>query len=135
MTLPRLSIEVLSVAMKRGRMVVLLRVDGERQTSRALAERILSDRPNLAFHACRNACGPHFHDVIERTSIPHLLEHVIVDEQIRAEEEGSDRLFVGTTMWTDEAQGEARVEVSFGNDMVALAALRTALAYLEAVQL
>ena len=39
-------------------------------------------------------------------------------------------VFVGTTEWTDEAAGRARIEVSFLDDLVALRAFRDAIAFL-----
>ncbi len=41
-----------------------------------------------------------------------------------------DAVFVGTTEWTDEAAGRARIEVSFLDDLVALRAFRDAIAFL-----
>lgn len=86
--------------------------------------------------------------MIDHTSLPHLLEHLVIDFQTRAAvrrgdgaEAGSaaayadagsalDAVFVGTTEWTDEAAGRARIEVSFLDDLVALRAFRDAIAFL-----
>ena len=42
-----------------------------------------------------------------------------------------DFAFVGTSEWTDEAQGRARVEVNFTDDLVALRAFREATQFLN----
>lgn len=140
-----------------------------------------------------NPDSPTFAAVIGNTSLPHVLEHLIIDEQVRDAETSrpnsarseSERLavpappaapfpparapsfsalsnptspapapsdpiparpapipsvapftdvtFVGTTEWLDEAAGLARVEVNFTDDLVALRALRSALAFLNEV--
>lgn len=116
----------------------------------------------LAYHTCvhgddpaANPDNPTFGAVIENTSLPHVLEHLIIDEQVRNAETPrpnsapvtpsdpaalapspapfTDATFVGTTEWLDEAAGLARVEVNFTDDLVALRALRSALAFLNGI--
>lgn len=121
------------IAVKRGRLLLNVRV-GEgvpRMTDAALARRLLASRPSLAHHTCANALGPTFGDVISRTSLPHVLEHLIIDEQTRDARTSAATIFVGTTEWLDEAAGLARVEVNFADDLVALGALRNALSFLN----
>ena len=119
-----------------------------RTTDLALAARVCAAFPNLPRHACVNDEGDTFAAVMDHTSLPHLLEHLVIDFQTRAAvrrgdgaEAGSaaayadagaalDAVFVGTTEWTDEAAGRARIEVSFLDDLVALRAFRDAIAFL-----
>ena len=85
------------------------------------------------------------------TPLPHLLEHLVVDLQVRAESgqwftlpgaaaeappsmwraQRSDRPIVGTSEWLDEAAGTARIDVSFADDLVALRAMRDSVAFLN----
>ena len=78
--------------------------------------------------------GDTFAAVMDHTSIPHLLEHLVIDLQTQAAQEVSDEnaVFVGTTEWIDEFAGRARIEVSFTDDLVALRAFRDATAFLNA---
>ena len=111
------------------RFVLLVRIpEGRpRYTTPEMAQRARALRPALSVHACVNDRGTTFDSVIECTSIPHLLEHVMIDIQT---EQGTrpDTVFTGTTRWIDEVKGTARVEVSFESDMGAFAALENALA-------
>lgn len=126
-----LSIERITV--QRGRISLLVRVapDAPLETDAALAQRLLALRPTLAHHACVNDRGLAFGDVIARTSLPHVLEHLIIDEQVRDPRTLTERTFVGTTEWLDESTRLARVEVNFSDDLVALGAVRRALSLLN----
>lgn len=117
----------------KGRLTLLVRLapDFPRTTDAAMARRILAARPTLAYHTCVNAQGPTFGDVIANTPLPHVLEHVIIDEQTRDAATLTDATFVGTTEWLDEEAGLARVEVNFADDLVALRAVRNALTFVN----
>ncbi len=122
------------IAVQRGRLSLLVRVAPgfPRMTGVRLAHRLLDERPSLRHHTCVNDKGPTFGAVIERTSLPHALEHLIIDEQVRDERSLTDITFMGTTEWIDKAVGRARVEVNFVDDLVALRAVRNALAAISA---
>ena len=100
-------------------------------TSPELMRRGLVEFPNLALHACVNEAGPCFGDIMDRTPIPHLFEHLVIDLQARGSRDGG-AVFVGTTEWTDRELGMARVEVSFKDDLAALRAIKEAAAFLDA---
>ena len=119
--------------MRAGRLALRVRVapDMPRNTDARLARALLADRPHLALHTCVNERGSVFGSVIEHTSLPHVLEHLIIDEQVHDNRSLADSTFVGTTEWLDEAAGLARVEVNFTDDLVALQAMRSALSYLN----
>lgn len=111
-----------------------------RMTSPALMEDILKDFPRLARHACVNEVGNTFAAVMNHTSIPHVLEHLVIDAQVRAYDAEQpigakspvpDLVFVGTTEWIDEQAGRARIEVNFADDLVALRAFRDATCFLN----
>ena len=60
-------------------------VDQEaRVTSKTLIDQVLQQFPTVPYHACRNDVGPTFGAVMERTSVPHLLEHLVIDIQTHA---------------------------------------------------
>lgn len=120
------------VAIERDRMALLVRVPGGpgAHLSPATAERLRSARPRLARHRCLNAEGAPFGDILARTSLPHVLEHLIIDFQAEMNDR-SAATFVGTTEWLNEREGLARVEVNFTDDLIALAALKAACALME----
>lgn len=109
-----------------------------------LADLLAKRLPTLPEHACVNELGETFGVVMAHTPLPHVLEHLVIDLQVRAETERASALsggsevgaapvspdsaavFVGTSEWTDEAAGCARVAVSFTDDLVALRAFRDA---------
>lgn len=131
MTAPRIAVE--RISFERDRMVLLVRVpDGaEAAVGPATAARLLAARPSLAFHTCLNAEDAPFADVLARTSLPHALEHLIIDFQAENPACAPSVTFVGTTEWLSKRDGLARVAVNFTDDLIALGALKDALALLE----
>lgn len=125
-----ITIEHMTVGAGRLACEVRLAPDAARLTSPELIERIRPRFPDLPRHACVNGKGPTFAAVMERTPLPHLLEHLVIDLQTRASSH-DDAAFVGTTEWIDETAGTARIQVSFTDDLVALRAFRDAAAYLN----
>lgn len=126
----RISVESLRV--ERDRIVAQVRVGDPRHadTTPEIARAAVAARPDLPRHACVNGVGPTFGDVMSRTPLPHLLEHLVVDIQTAACTD-PDHMFTGATRWTDRRAGLARVEVSYADDLVALAAFRDAAALLN----
>ncbi len=78
-------IRVVRVEVLRGHLVCTIQLDTAipRTTSPQLIASILPACPNLARHACVNECGNTFAAVIDHTPMPHLLEHMIVELQVR----------------------------------------------------
>lgn len=117
---------------------VALAAQAPRTTDPVLAARTCASFPNLPRHACVNGAGDTFGAVMEATSLPHLLEHLVIDLQTQAAppDASPDTAYVGITRWTDENAGRAHIEVSFTDDLVALRAFRDAARFLnEAVVL
>ena len=122
----------------RLRILVQLSDGASRWTTEELVAAACDAYPTLPLHSCINSKGPTFGDVAVGTSVPHLLEHLIIAEQVRLAGEGrvveGEATFVGTTEWCEGGPqaGEAVVEVSFVDDLQALRALSNALAFLNA---
>lgn len=121
------------VAVRPGRLSLLVRVSEgyPHYATPQLAAYVSEHYPALAYHTCVNEVGPTFGAVMPTTSLPHLLEHLIIDEQVNDPETPSNAALLGTTEWRDERAGLARIEVNFSDDFVALRALRSALAFLN----
>lgn len=102
--------------------------DAPRTSTPELIRQLEAEFPHLGAHACVNACGSQFADVMEHTSLAHVLEHLVIDLQVQAAYGTPERetTFVGTTEWVNKAAGIARVRVSFADDLVALATFRQA---------
>ena len=111
-------------------------------TTSALIDVCLEDFPLLPLHACRNQKGTTFAAVMRNTSVPHMLEHLIVYLQVKAEdarqrsvqggEVGANNIVItGSTQWSLEDDLLAQVTVSFADDIVALAACKEALTYVN----
>lgn len=149
-------LRVVRVAVHPGRMTcdVQVREGVPRYADASIMGAVLAQRPAVRHHACVNDVGPRFADVMVGTSIPHVLEHVIIDIQVHeacaangpscgadadalvahpSPREQSPSLFVGTTEWVNEAAGTARVEFSFVDDMQAMKALAQALDLLNGI--
>lgn len=107
-----------------------------RMTSQELIEQTLDHFPTLPYHACRNDAGTTFAAVMEHTSIPHLLEHLVIDIQThdhaRTNSAARDEVaFTGTTQWSADDPQVAIVRVSFLDDLVALGAFKEALHFIN----
>lgn len=126
------------------RIVANISVDLTRAyTTPDLVKRVLESFPHLPLHTCINEKGPTFAAVMEHTPIPHLYEHLVVDILSREQAHGAaagkvsalenlkEGLVVGTSEWVDRKAGTARVEVSYADDLVALAAFKEAEEFLN----
>ena len=125
-------IQVRMITVRTGRIVADVVIPDERfrKTTPRLAAFSAGQYPDLPQHACVNDVGFTFGDVMESTSTPHLLEHLVISKQVRERAIG-DPTFIGTTEWTDEAAGEARIEFGFKDDLVALRAFNEATQFLN----
>lgn len=102
-------------------------------TDAALMARVLKKVPTVQYHACRNHRGPLFAAVMNATSVPHLLEHLIVDAQTRASQDDT-RIFTGTTQWIADSDSlVALVSISYEDDLVALGAIKQSVQFLNEV--
>lgn len=137
---PAPSVRVERIEVHRGHLICRASFpDAPRTTSPQLMRRVLAAFPSLPRHACVNELGTSFGAVMDCTPLPHLLEHLVIDLQVRAQAGSgaaagaADAPLVGTSEWVDERAGVARIDVSFADDLVALRALRDAVAFLNQV--
>lgn len=123
-----------SIRVRADRIEIQVGVQSEKYayTDKALMQRVLENYPSLALHACRNHKGTLFSDVMNDTSIPHLLEHMVVDGQTRAARD-EQRIFTGTTQWDTRDRLKAHVVVSYEDDLVALRVLNECVSYLNEI--
>ena len=121
------ALELLSLTVKADRVIARLRINQKpfRYMTPSRAKYLAEMYPTLAAHACVNRRGDTFDLVMEGTSVPHMLEHLVIELQTRASED-PDAVFVGTSEWEDELAGIARVQVSFTDDLQALRAFNDA---------
>lgn len=126
------ALRVLGVKVLTGRLVCEVQVPDERfrLTTPALAARAVAAFPGLPHHSCVNGEGRTFGAVMDRTSLPHMLEHLCIDLQVAGAADGAQS-FTGTTEWTDRATGTARIQLSFCDDLVALRAFNEAVRFLN----
>ena len=129
---PSNPIQVRTITVQTGRLVCDIVIPDERfrRTTPKLAAFAVERFPDLPHHACVNAKGTAFGDVIEHTSTAHLLEHLAISLQTRAASDATEP-FVGTTEWINEVAGEARVQLSFRDDLEALSAFNESTSFLN----
>lgn len=92
--MPVRPINVEKVTVLTGRLSVLVRVaPGMPRTSTPqLAAQLRERFPTLPSHACVNDVGETFGCVMGATSLPHVLEHLVIDLQARAHAQGGEQL-------------------------------------------
>ena len=131
----KIALERLSVLPDRIEAEVRVLDPAYRTTSPELIAQVLVRFPTVRYHACRNETGPTFSAVMENTSLPHLLEHLVIDIQTRAhaerEDEATDPVFTGTTQWSATMSDVAIERVSFYDDLIALGAFKQALHFIN----
>lgn len=92
--MPARPINVEKVTVFTGRLSVLVRVSpgAPRVSTPQLAARLCERFPTLPSHACVNDVGETFGCVMGETSLPHVLEHLVIDLQARAHAQGGEQL-------------------------------------------
>lgn len=128
------SISATKIVVQDGRLVceVVIPDPARRYCTPRLANRVCTAFPDIVKHACVNGVSDMFVTVMDSTSVPHLLEHLMIDIQVHDDRAEADASFVGATEWLDESAGTALVQVSFVDDLCALQALNKSLDFLNA---
>ena len=133
-------ITVERIVVKRDRLVCDVRVAPEvsQEVTPHLAAAVRARFPQVESHACVNEVGDTFGAILDRASLPHLLEHLVIQLQAEAWEQtgllnpaSSAGAFVGVTEWVDRKEGAARIQLGYRDDLVALQALRDAVAFVN----
>ena len=124
------AISVQRIIVRKDRVVCYVALDphAPRVTTPDIAQRLVRCVPSLPDHDCINDKGPTFGDVMDHTSIPHVLEHLVIDLQTQQAAQSSDariraRNFRGTTEWVNAGEGRAKIELDYADDLVVLKAL------------
>lgn len=129
--IPLLTIEHIRVRPDRIVIDVLVRDERAAFTTPGIIAAALRRFPHLLRHACVNEKGTTFSAVANDTSLPHLFEHMAIEEQVRLD--GRDEAsYVGKTFWTDRRRLKAQVEISYADDLVALRALKNVQEWMDA---
>ena len=128
------SISATKIVVQDGRLVceVIIPDPAKRYCTPRLAGRVRTVFPDIVKHTCVNGVSDKFVTVMDSTSVPHLLEHLMIDIQVHDDRVEADAFFVGATEWLDESAGTALVPVSFADDLCALQALNKSLDFLNA---
>ena len=86
---------IVGIEVRPDRMIAYVEVSDERFcfATPALIADLLPRFPNILSHTCVNERGETFMSVAANTSIPHVLEHLVVDEQARLDESTSKVVF------------------------------------------
>lgn len=129
-----IDLNVQSIVVKSYRIIVLVKINGQKYSNAQLKDYLLNKFPSLKFHKCKNKSGQNFIEIMDRTSIAHIFEHLIIDYQINYAQNndmGLQTLF-GTTEWVNKEEGIARIEFSYFDDIVALNAINYSLDCLAA---
>lgn len=134
MSTPIKSISTTKIVVQDGRLVceVVIPDPARHYCTPRLANRARTAFPDIVKHACVNGVSDKFVTVMDSTSVPHLLEHLMIDIQVHDDRAEADASFVGATEWLDESAGTALVQVSFADDLCALQALNKSLDFLNA---
>lgn len=93
----RWACRIVGIEVRPDRMIAYVEVSDERFcfATPALIADLLPRFPNILSHTCVNERGETFMSVAANTSIPHVLEHLVIDEQARLDESTSKVVFVG----------------------------------------
>lgn len=140
------AVRIAHISVKPDRMIAQVEIAHERyaMSNLTLIKAVVRAYPTILEHTCVNGKGDTFTAVACNTSIPHVLEHMVIDAQVRAASRGAGgasgelpaaAAFVGKTAWMNRSHSKARVEVSFADDLVALRAFRDAADFLNFIML
>ncbi len=129
---PREAVRIEAIRVRADRIEASVAVSSERyrMSDPALVRRCLRFAPTMVHHACRNEVGPLFSFVMESTSVPHLLEHMVIDAQTRCAHNAS-RVFTGATQWDEMGSLTATVSLSYEDDLETLRCLSQAVSFLN----
>lgn len=116
------NIHVTNIVVKKFRIICTVQLNNLKYSNKVIKSSLLESMPTLASHKCKNSKGKNFAQVMDSTSLAHVLEHMIIDIQTKH----TDKALFGTTEWIDEQSGIARIELTYTDDIVCLSAIKEA---------
>lgn len=121
-------VKVTDITVKNYRIFVRVQLSNIKYSNLQIKDRLLKKAPTLKFHECKNHMNQNFEEVLESTSLAHILEHLIIDFQIKYIQDAgiTKKPIFGTTEWLDKDSGVAKIEISFVDDIIALKAINSA---------
>lgn len=128
-------IKVQSITVKKFRIVCLVQFVGQHYSDPQIKEKLLCKVPSLTEHKCKNASSKTFAEVMDHTSLAHILEHLIIDFQIKEASENKDfsKTLLGTSSWLNKEEGLAQIEFSYFDDIVAIKCLNETCNFLKEI--
>ena len=122
-----------SIVFQADRAIFIVQVKPSRPcyTDQEIAQWVRQAYPELEYHQCLNEWEEPLWNALSHTSMPHVLEHILITEQVRSTDEDDSTQFLGTTRWLNEAEGIARIDVHYTSDIMVLEAYKQALNFLE----
>lgn len=119
-----MTLHVKEVLIKKFRIVCYVEVSPDwRFSNPDIKNYLLKRMPTLAYHECKNRAGESFLEQMSKTSIPHLLEHMIVDLQVKHQYDNNINTkisLIGTSKWTNSDKTLAQIELTYYDDCVAI---------------
>lgn len=122
-------IQVTNIVVKKFRIICTVSLGAQKHSNEKIREALLKEMPTLAAHKCKNSYGKNFSEALASTSLAHVLEHMIIDIQSK---HTSVALF-GTTEWINEDAGIAKIELTYTDDLICLAAIKEAVNLLNEI--
>ena len=116
------NIQVTNIVVKKFRIICTVQLTKLKYSNEVIKFALLEKMPTLAAHKCKNSKGKNFVEVMDSTSLAHVLEHMIIDIQTKH----TDKALFGTTEWIDEQSGNAKIELTYTDDIVCLSAIKEA---------
>ena len=116
------NLQITNIVVKKFRIICTVHLSNFKYSNEAIKTTLLEKMPTLAAHKCKNSKGKNFVDVMDSTSLAHVLEHMIIDIQTKH----TDKALFGTTEWIDEQSGIAKIELTYTDDIVCLSAINEA---------
>lgn len=87
------NLQITNIVVKKFRIICTVKLNNVKYSNEAIKTTLLEKMPTLAAHKCKNSKGKNFVEVMDSTSLAHVLEHMIIDIQTKH----TDKALFGTT--------------------------------------
>ena len=121
-----MNIEVKSITVNKSNIVCIVNFPKQKFSDEYLKNALLKIRPTLKDHKCKNSLSKNFEDILDETSLAHILEHLIIDMQIECATQSGilNQTILGTSEWLDKDLGTAKIKVDYFDDVVAIKCIK-----------